>query len=113
MKLKLAPRSLAIALAVACASPVLANDWANWRGPEQNGVSRETNLPDKWDPFTGENVAWKNDKVTGMSSPVVVKNRLYTWTRLGDVVYGEGDNKTVVVGPHTQEALVCVDCIAQ
>ena len=24
-------------------------DWPNWRGPEQNGVSRETGLIDKWD----------------------------------------------------------------
>jgi outer membrane protein assembly factor BamB len=110
MNFKLAPKSIALALAIACASPVLANDWANWRGPEQTGASRETNLPDRWDPFSGENVAWKNDKVTGMSSPVVVKNRLYTWTRVGDVIYGEGVNKTAVVGPQTQEALVCVDC---
>ena len=27
------------------ATPLLANDWTNWRGPESNGVSRETGLP--------------------------------------------------------------------
>jgi outer membrane protein assembly factor BamB len=106
---QLARGCLSLVIAAACGWPVLANDWSSWRGPEQNGLSRETNLPENFDPFSGENVAWKNDKVTGMSSPVVVKGKLYTWTRVGEVVYGEGENKTVVVGPHTQEALVCVD----
>src|SRR5436853_51078 len=27
-----------------------ANDWYRWRGPEQNGVSSETNIPSKWSP---------------------------------------------------------------
>src|SRR5689334_22788819 len=31
-------------------STVHAEDWYNWRGPEQSGVSREKNLPDKWSP---------------------------------------------------------------
>src|SRR4051812_12005137 len=106
---QLARGCLSLVIAAACGLPVLANDWANWRGPEQNGLSRETNLPENFDPFTGENVAWTNEKVTGMSSPVVVKGKLYTWTRIGEVVFGEGENKTVVVGPHTQEALVGVD----
>src|SRR5687768_4201407 len=29
--------------------------WYQWRGPEQNGVSREKNLPEKWDPDEEEN----------------------------------------------------------
>src|SRR5687767_3347638 len=33
-------------------------DWTYWRGPESNGISRETGLPDTWDP-EGENVLWK------------------------------------------------------
>ena len=50
--------------------PVFANDWPQWRGPEQTGVSREKGLPSTWDPDTGENLLWKNDKVSEMSSPV-------------------------------------------
>jgi outer membrane protein assembly factor BamB len=100
-----------MALAVGAVTPLSAfgNDWSQWRGPEQSGVSRETGLPEKFDPFSGENVAWKNEKVTGMSSPIVMNGRLYTWTRGGEVIYGSGANQTVVVGPQTQEALVCVD----
>src|SRR5437763_2753676 len=39
-----------------------AADWLHWRGPEQTGVSRETNLPDKFglDPAKpGSNLVWK------------------------------------------------------
>jgi hypothetical protein len=36
-------------LVVLLFAPALrARDWYQWRGPEQNGVSRETNLPEKW-----------------------------------------------------------------
>ncbi|HYE21646.1 MAG TPA: PQQ-binding-like beta-propeller repeat protein [Tepidisphaeraceae bacterium] len=108
MKRNLTRGMLGLVLGAACA-PALAGDWANWRGPEQNGVSREQNLPATWDPFSGENLAWRNDKVTGMSSPVVMNGKLYTWTRVGEEKFGEGDRATIVVGPKTAEALVAVD----
>jgi len=31
--------------------------WLNWRGPDQNGTSKETNLPDRW-VLGGENDLW-------------------------------------------------------
>lgn len=34
-----------------------AEDWPSWRGPEQNGVSRERGLPIAWSPT--ENIAWR------------------------------------------------------
>jgi outer membrane protein assembly factor BamB len=95
--------SLALLLAPAAA---LAGDWHQWRGPEQNGVSREKNLPETWDPDSGENVVWKTEGVGGMSSPIVMKGKLYTLTRTGDVPSPDGD---VIPGPQTQEALVCLD----
>ena len=44
------------------AAASLAGDWIHWRGPEQNGVSREVGLPDNWtldvnDP--NSNLIWK------------------------------------------------------
>ncbi|MDB5292382.1 MAG: Pyrrolo-quinoline quinone, partial [Phycisphaerales bacterium] len=83
----------------------LANDWYQWRGPEQNGVCRETNLPEKWSP-EGENLVW-SAPVGGMSSPIVMKGKFYTLTRVGEI---PADNGTAVVpGPKTQEAVVCLD----
>jgi outer membrane protein assembly factor BamB len=72
-------------------------DWTNWRGPEQNRVSREKNLIDRWDPATGENVLWQNDELGGISSPIVMNGRLYTIVRHAPETNEE------------QEKVVCVD----
>jgi outer membrane protein assembly factor BamB len=104
MKLKLSSWLLAAALS---AAPALANDWANWRGPEQDGVSREKNLPDKWSP-DGDNLAW-SAPVGGMSCPIVMDGRVYTFTRVGEVPAGEGSTSTLDPGPKTREALTCLD----
>lgn len=44
-----------LAAAVVCLA--LAENWPQWRGPDLNGVSHETNLPVKWS--REENIAWK------------------------------------------------------
>src|SRR4051812_5698995 len=85
------------------------NDWYRWRGPEQNGVSRQKNLPSDWAPPTkenpeGKNLIWTND-VGGMSSPIVMNGRIYTLSRTGEVNSGDA----TVPGPHAQETFVCVD----
>lgn len=72
-------------------------DWPNWRGPEQNRVSRETGLIDAWDPETGENVLWKNDELGGISNPIVMHGRLYTIVR-----HAPGTSQE-------QEKVICVD----
>jgi outer membrane protein assembly factor BamB len=81
-----------------------ADDWYQWRGPHQNGVSDEKNLPEDWNPDAGENVAWVN-KVGGMSSPIVMNGKVYTWTRAGEVEAAD----TLVSGFQTQEAFVAID----
>jgi outer membrane protein assembly factor BamB len=51
---------LTIALLVSIAltaSSLGAENWPHWRGPLMNGISRETNLPVKWD--TSTNITWK------------------------------------------------------
>lgn len=105
MKLSRSAHLLSLLLILA-PSAAFAGDWHRWRGPEQNGVSREKNLPEKWDPDAGENVVWKAQGIGGMSSPIVMKGKVYTLTRTGDVPSPDGD---VVPGPQTQEALVCLD----
>ena len=52
-------------------------DWPTWRGPEQNGISRETGLIDKWSP-DGENVVWKSEKLGSRSTPIVMRGKIYT-----------------------------------
>ncbi|MEX2138143.1 MAG: PQQ-binding-like beta-propeller repeat protein [Pirellulales bacterium] len=56
-------------------------DWPMWRGPEQNGISRETGLVDRFDPDTGENLLWNNKDAGSINTPVIMNGRLYTITR--------------------------------
>ncbi len=82
-------------LLTAAVATLGANDWAEWRGPNRDGTSAETNLPSRWSP-AGENVAWSLP-FGGRSAPVVFGNRLYLQTTT------PGDTSK------TQERLVSVD----
>ncbi len=85
-----------LALAAA-ASPAAARDWIHWRGPEQNGVSRETNLPGTFDPKAGAqgNVVWQQP-YGGRSAPLVMAGKIY-------LIQGVGE------GLHEGEQVVCLD----
>jgi outer membrane protein assembly factor BamB len=82
-RLRLVPRLfplLILALiATSCTKPVSTAggfDWPQWRGPDGNGQSRET----EWDPAAIENprVLWKVDIGIGYSNVVIQDGRLYT-----------------------------------
>jgi outer membrane protein assembly factor BamB len=52
------------------------DDWPQWRGPQRNGISKETGWNDAW---AGEpKIAWKNKVGLGFSSFVVEKNQVFT-----------------------------------
>jgi len=99
----------AIAFALAWAASDVMAEWAHWRGPLMNGVSTEKNLPATWSP-DGENLLWKN-KVGGMSTPIVMNDRIYVMGRANEVPFGgePGKPETLIVGPKTQETVVCID----
>src|SRR2546423_6188146 len=54
-----------------------ANDWPNWRGPDQNGISKETGWSASW-PSDGPKQLWKASVGTGFSSVSVANRRLFT-----------------------------------
>src|SRR5260221_11155438 len=54
-----------------------AEDWPHWRGPDRNGISRETGWLDQW-PGGGPPVAWKAQVGTGFSSFAVAGGRVFT-----------------------------------
>ena len=83
-----------IFLIIGSMSYAQTQNWPSWRGPDQDGTSKEINLPTKWDSVT--NVMWKA-KVPGIgyASPIIWEDRLFTFTAL----------------PETQERiLLCYDC---
>ncbi len=86
--------SVVAALFAGTAVVTSATDWPEWRGPNRDGHSTETNLPAKWSP-SGENLAWRVP-FGSRSSPVVFGNRVYLNTPVGDLA-------------NTQERLVALD----
>ena len=65
-----------IVLILALVPSLIAGNWPGWRGPNQNGVSLDKNLPAKWS--TNENVRWRVAlPERGNSSPVVWGDRVF------------------------------------
>ncbi|MHC4434617.1 MAG: outer membrane protein assembly factor BamB family protein [Planctomycetota bacterium] len=54
-----------------------ADDWPNWRGPQHDGVSYETDWIGDWAAFEPV-VLWEQQVGTGFSSIVVADGRLFT-----------------------------------
>ena len=91
-------RLFAVLGLVMLAAPAQAADWYNWRGPWQNGVSPETNLPDKWSPDPKDadnNLIWKAPYGC-RSTPLVMNGRVFLINHLGE-------KETV------QERVMCLD----
>jgi outer membrane protein assembly factor BamB len=60
-----------------CTLPLLADDWPQWRGPNRDGVSKETGLLAQW-PEKGPPLLWTFDKAgLGFSGPAIVGDQLY------------------------------------
>lgn len=66
----------ALCLIAALASPLLANNWPNWRGPNYNGVASGKGYPTEWSAT--KNVAWKVELPgRGSSTPVVWGDHIF------------------------------------
>ncbi|MCA9214174.1 MAG: PQQ-like beta-propeller repeat protein [Planctomycetales bacterium] len=88
---------------VALASFVHSGDWPHWRGPLQNGVSVETDLPERWSA-SGENLLWRNEAYATRSTPIVMNGRLYTICRAFPETTQEGE-RVVCVDPDSGELI--------
>lgn len=82
----------AIFVLATVAAPAPTQGWLNWRGPDQNGRSRETGLPDK---IQAQDALWTAD-FPGASTPVAANGHLYVMGYLGE-------------GPDMQEGIACFD----
>src|SRR5262245_41709318 len=60
-----------------------AADWPQWRGPERNGISRETGLLQQW-PAGGPKLLWQiQDLGEGYSTPAVIGDAMYVLANEG------------------------------
>ncbi len=76
-------RSL-VPLALAAVVPVLsvvADDWPQWRGPNRDGIWRETGIVDRL-PAGGPTVEWKVPVNPGYCGPAVAGGRVYLMDRV-------------------------------
>lgn len=73
--MRLLPTVVAVTLLSVAVSS--GSDWPQWRGPNRDGVSKETGLLKEW-PKAGPKLAWKV-KIDGVgySSPAIVGERIY------------------------------------
>lgn len=70
-----------------------AQNWPQFRGPNTQGHSAETNLPLKWS--TTENIAWKTALPgESWSSPIVWGNRVFVTTATDN-----GETTVIEAGP--------------
>lgn len=93
--------TLFLALSLICAS-VSANDWPHWRGPEQNGISRETGIVDTFDFESMKNVKWVA-KTGGRSTPIVLNGKVYLNCRTSE---DTGNPEELI---NVQEQVICWD----
>src|SRR4051812_7975397 len=80
------------------AATAVADNWSNWRGPEQIGVSRDRDLPDKWSlrgAPAASNLLWRAP-YGSVSSPIVQDGQVYIITKTGS-------------GDRLQEAVIAMD----
>jgi outer membrane protein assembly factor BamB len=98
-------RALCLACLCVSASCLVAagGDWPHWRGPQFNGLSAETGLPESWSPG-GENLLWRKAEFASRSSPVVMNGRVYVVCRSFPETTQEGE-KTVCLDAATGDLI--------
>ena len=87
--------------------PAEAADWTYWRGPQYNGHSPETNLPDDWNPEGGDgsNVLWKRDDLGSRSTPIVMQGKLFLINNDRPDVLEEEGERVVCLDAATGETI--------
>ncbi|MGH9787030.1 MAG: PQQ-binding-like beta-propeller repeat protein, partial [Terriglobia bacterium] len=75
--------SLAVLAGIAAgASPSAGQDWMQWRGPNRDGTVVSFTAPRAWpDQLTRR---WKIEVGSGYATPILVRDRLYVFSRQGD-----------------------------
>ena len=87
MKIKVLMIMTFVLLCLSGVAAQTAGDWPQWRGPNRDGISKETGLLKQW-PETGPALVWKASGAgTGYSSLAVANGRIFTMGLRGDKEY--------------------------
>lgn len=77
-----ASQALTLTAVVAATLAVHAQDWPQWRGPDRDGVIAAFTPPAAWPGRLTRR--WQVEVGTGYATPLVVGERVFTFTRQGD-----------------------------
>jgi outer membrane protein assembly factor BamB len=92
--LKKTPLFFLLAMVALGQRRVALGDWPDQRGPNRDGISKETGLPEKW-TLNGDGMVWRVP-YGGRSAPVAMGNHLYVQNPVGR-------------GAEEQERVMCLD----
>ncbi len=100
--MKIVTRSLVALLALVPAVQMSAEDWPRWRGPDLNGISKETGWFKPW-PASGPKTVWKVNVQPGFSTVSVAKGRVFTTgtSEKKETVFCLDEKSGAVVWKHT------------
>jgi len=74
---------LCLVLSLCIVSSALSENWPSWRGPDNQGISSEKNIPTQWS--ADNNVAWEVDLPGAAgSTPVIWEDHIFLTTVDGD-----------------------------
>ena len=82
-------------LIVLTAATAYAADWPNYRGPDYNGISKETPSTSTWTDGK-PNILWKASASAGFSSVTVSNGKLYTLGNNGKKNIDESEHEDIV-----------------
>lgn len=82
-------------------SPVRADDWPQWLGPQRDGVWRENGILDKLPPG-GPKIRWRAPIGAGYATPAVAGGKVFVTDRVGAM----GKAKKLAQG---KERVLCLD----
>ena len=88
---------LALVLLASLCGTLSADEWPQWRGPNRDGISKESGLLQQW-PEGGPKLIWQiKDLGDGYSAPAVVGDRLYVMSSVGVAAEGSESVKALSV----------------
>ena len=103
--------AILLTLVMPSLSLVHAADWPHWRGPDYNGISRETDWACDWGDSSPK-VLWRQEVGTGSSSFAVVEGRVFTAGSSGQAKPTTSRSRAQARGkPVDQESIICLDAL--
>lgn len=102
------PRFHLFLAAAVFGSPLGADDWPHWQGPQSDGIWRERGIIERF-PEGGPPVRWRTAIGAGYSSPVIADGRVFLTDRPDSQTRGHPGNALYRTTEAGRERVLCLD----